>query len=259
MIHVSDFSEPARSKNEADADIDDDEREDVVDDDQQISNSTSSGTTTVPSPDEPPPRHLHQQRLRNEQDVKTMSADQRPLEHLADLDNDVRLATPQSDYEMPHAFTNGFLTMTANQSQPAMTVNNVPYSHKPVPGMNARLGRPTARPTMAFHPPMNPRHAQDIGIPDWMANGAPTEMLPMDYSFNGMQCQTQVSNQSFRMNEAAMASNGREMMGAGLLVESMPYQSFPDHSKPLQHRAMSASHAAMLESPIHDGHMFYPG
>lgn len=259
MIHVSDFSEPARSKNEADADIDEDEREDVVDDDQQVSNSTSGGTTTVPSPDEPP-QHLHQQRLRNEQDVKTMVADQRSVEHIADLDNEVRLATPQSDYEMPHAFTNGFLAMTTNQSQQAMTVNNVAYPHKPVPGMNARLGRPTARPTMAFHPPMNPRHSQDMGLPDWMANGAPNEMLPVEYSFNKMQYQTQAPNQSFQMNEPAMVSNGREMMGPGLtMVESMPYQSFPDHSKPLQHRAMSASHAAMLESPMHDGHIYFSG
>lgn len=262
MIHVTDFSEPARSRNETD----EDERDDMADDDQPVSNSAISDTTAAPSPDEPL-RRLPQQALRSEQDVKTMVAESRSVGHLADLDNEARLAAAQPDYEMPHGLASDFMAMTTSQAQQAMAVNSVPYSRKSVAGMNPRIGRSQARPTMAFHPQMNPRQPQDMGLPDWMANSSPTEMLPVEYSFNGMQCQTHIpSQQAFRMNEAAaMASNtDRDMIGAGAaglsMVDSMPYQSFPDHSKPLQHRAMSASHVAMLEGSMHDGHnIFYHG
>ena len=82
----------------------------------------------------------------------------------------------------------------------------------------------------------------------------------MEYTFNGMQCQTQIPSSAFHVEETAVVNN-RDMTAAGTpILESMPYQNFPDQSRPLQHRAMSASHAAMLASSMHDGDdIFYHG
>lgn len=181
-----------------------------------------------------------------------MVSEQRSARRLAQLENEARLAASRSEFDMAHEF----LAMTSNQGQRGMSVNNGPYPGQSISGMSSRLGRPQIRQTMALNPPMNARQQQDVALHDWMAaNDSPAEILPVEYTFNGVPCQPQISSQSYHMDEAALANNNREMMGGGVpILESMPYHSFPDHSRSLQHRAMSASHGAMLGPSIHDSH-----
>jgi hypothetical protein len=217
------------------------------------STSTSSASTAAPSPKEPTHQRIFQ--ATHDLDEKIIPPQHRSGRRHTELENESRLAASQADFDMAHGLSTDLLPTITSRSQLTQ------YPQKSDVRMGLHMGRPHMRQTMAFPAPMHHRQQHELALQDWITAQSPTEIMPMEYTFNGLQCQTQLPNQPFQVDDAALANNNRDMMGAGIpVLESMPYQTFPDHSRPLQHRTMSASHAAMLASSVHNGEeMLYHG
>ncbi|ETN40305.1 uncharacterized protein HMPREF1541_04581 [Cyphellophora europaea CBS 101466] len=259
VIHVSDFSEPARAKSEGDPDGDGDEedKQEVFDEDKPVTSASSD--TAGPHSPEIRTHDTAPRRIRADQDAKVHHPSHIPgTGRYTELVDDGPLVPSQQEFEASQVSSSDFLTMTTGQNQPSMSAHSVPFPSKSVVRIDPRRARAHVRPDMAFLSTMGQRQQPDMHAFDWMSANSPTAMLPVEYSFNGMQCQTGVPDQSFRMAGAAMGLSDRDMVGAGLpMADATAFQNFTDHSRPLPSRTMSASHASMMDPSMQDAHGFF--
>ena len=279
-IPVTDYSAEAKAKNGQNSGVkDEDEEDDDEDEEGQKISTPASGQS--PSSSDDPVGQIAQANTRLGQDRAACSG-------TWDVPSSEDFLGVTDDHTAPAMDLQHYRPMSSAQPHPALMVDtSIPHGLMPSSRFDPRIvrmgnvpagyGKPAVyNPPRHRHPHRQPLSAQDImTMQDWATatdsastnpghDTSPTDFLPVEYTYNGTQCQTSIPHQTFRMAEAVgmVPESPMDLMGMGTPSGSVPtpmsmggpgqfhaspYMEMGHHpmmSRPIPTRTMSSATAA---------------
>jgi hypothetical protein len=248
VIHVTDFSEPVRSKNEADASS----REAFRGDEPNIASGESTAAPT-PKEDELPANTDAMQLVEPETTTPTHLIGSGEASSIPVTDAEV-LAI--HDQEQHSQLQGGLISMPMERDVHQGSSSDQLYGRGTESlGKQGLVDRSYMKMSACYPPLVLPQLGP--GMQDWM--GSPAEMVPLEYTFNGMPCQSTVPGPNVRLGDPSMALHERGVMGANMDGDDdhIQYQTiFRGANMPgAQDRGMPISHMPTMAMTEHDaGH-----
>lgn len=258
VIHVSDFTESARPRSDPDADDEEDCKEGIVDERQADANSASPQSDSALSPID----QLHQfaqPSMRAEQEAKDLPLGESETSlsvkpDLGYLEYGSRsIDSTAATQHVPMTRTNSLHPAYRDRYTKGV---EAPYHRNSVPETYQQMAVTHAQRSPY---PSNLQPTHDLMVQDWASHNSPTDFLPIEYTFNGVQCQTPIPHQTFRMAGAALAIPDQSTLGGHTpMLSTSPYQSMmATHTRPMPARTMSASHSAMMSYPVEGSNLYF--
>jgi hypothetical protein len=207
VIHVTDFSEP-RSKNEADANNGETVRGDE-------SNIASGESTAAPTPkeDELPGNADVMQLVEPETTTPTHLVSSAESSGISVIDGEIQA---MHDQEQRVQLQGELMSMPVErdvrqESGPGHLYGRVTGSLE----KQDLVDRSYMKMSGYYPPLVLPQHGP--GLQDWMGGlASPADMAPLEYTFNGMPCQSTVPGPNVRLDDSAMALHERAIMGGNM-------------------------------------------